>query len=269
MIGSNDLTTNDFFMKHKSRFFLLFIGLIIFSSLFAQQDSAALEKIRRESGIDPTRVQTRAGYSIVIQDQPSTNGWISNRLNMNMAVGRWAFQVKAEAVTRTPDQQGKGFNSGMGDIRFNILNAFFVRGKHALAANAEFSVPAGGTKYGTGYFSVTPAITYSYTIQPSLVFATQPQYTFHLVKDPAYPTLSVITIRSFLAKFTKTGYFFVLEPRPIFDLTNKKTDFVISPVMGKALGAGFNLIMLAEIAITENLRNNRGHIYQFGFNKNF
>ena len=70
------------------------------------------------------------------------------------------------------------------------------------------------TGMGSQYFSATPGsyITYSYTINPSLFLAFQPQYTFQLLKDPLYPDLSVLTIRSFLAKFTKTGYFFVLEP---------------------------------------------------------
>lgn len=186
-----------------------------------------------------------------------------------MGVNRWSLALKAESVTRKPAIPGEGFNSGFGDMRFNILNAFFVKGKHALAANAEFVIPTGGQKYGAGYFSVTPALTYSYTINPTLFLAVQPQYTFQLMKDPQYPDLSVITIRSFLAKFTQSGFFFVFEPRPIFDLGNNKTDFVLSPIIGKSLGAGFNLIALAEFAATENLKNNRGQVYQFGFNKNF
>jgi hypothetical protein len=253
----------------KRRIALFASCFFLSSAIIAQTDSASLEKLRRESGIDPTRVQTRAGFSIIVQDKPSTEGTISNRLNLNMGVGQWALQVKSEVVTNSPETPGKGFKSGMGDIRFNVLNAFFQKGKHAMALNAEFSVPSGGITYGSGYFSVTPGFTYSYTINPSFVFATQPQYSFDLLKDPLYPNLSVITIRSFLAKFTKSGYFFVFEPRPIFDLANNKTDFVISPITDKALGAGFNLIFLAEIATTENLRRSRGHIFQFGFNKNF
>lgn len=233
------------------------------------EDSVSLEKIRRESGVDPTRVQSRAGYSILFQDQKEDASTISNKLNLNLGIGRWALQVKTEVVTKTGTIPGSGFQSGVGDMRLNILNAFYVKGKHALAANAEFSVPVGGTRYGSGYFSVTPAVTYSYTIQPSLVFAVQPQYTMDIAKDPLFPKLSVITIRSFLAKFTQSGYFFVVEPRPIFDLENEKTDFILSPILGKSLGAGFNLIFLAEFAFTENRRNTAGNFYQFGFNKNF
>jgi hypothetical protein len=79
----------------------------------------------------------------------------------------------------------------------------------------------------------------------------------------------VLTIRSFLAKFTETGYFFVFEPRPIFDFGNDNFDLILSPIIGKSLGAGFNLIGLAEFPLTNNYRENRGILYQFGFNKNF
>jgi hypothetical protein len=130
-------------------------------------------------------------------------------------------------------------------------------------------MPTGKPEFGSQYFSVTPSMTYSYTFNPSLFFATQPQYSFGLMKDPAYPDLSVLTIRSFLAKFTSSGLFFVFEPRFIFDLANGKTDFLISPIVGKSLGAGFNLIGLLEIPVTSNFRNTRGTLYQFGFNKNF
>ena len=252
------------------KIWILLLGSAMFAmDVLAQSDSVDLEKLRRESGVDPTRVQSRAGYSILVQDLPENAGIITNRFSLNLGVSRWTFVVKAESVTRTPDVPGTGFHSGFGDIRFNVLNAFFVTEKHALAGNVEFSIPTGGTRYGSGYFSATPAMTYSYTFNPTLFFAIQPQYSFDIMKDPAYPELSVVTIRSFVAKFTKSGYFFVFEPRPIFDLASKKTDFVISPIIGKALGAGFNLIGLAEIALTENLRNNRGQIFQLGVNKNF
>lgn len=251
---------------------IVILSLNAASTLHAQttnEDSARIEKLRTESGVDPTRVQSRIGYSILVQDLPAEKGIITNRASLTMGVNRWSLGIKAESVTRTPEVAGTGFKSGFGDIRFNVLNAFFVKGKHALAANAEFAIPTGGQQYGTGYFSVTPALTYSYTINPTLFLAFQPQYTFDIMKDPLYPELSVITIRCFLAKFTKSGMFFVFEPRPIFDLANNKTDFVLSPIIGKSLGGGFNLIALAEIATTSNLKTNRGQVYQFGFNKNF
>lgn len=251
---------------------LLPVLFLLFSiSVLAQteSDSVKLEKLRRESGVDPTRVQSRAGYTFLVYDQEGAAGQVTNRFSMNIGVNRWAFSAKYDVVSLTTGEAGSGFKSGMGDIRFSMLNAFYVKGKHALAGSAELSMPTGKPGFGTQYFSLTPALTYSYTIKPSLIFAIQPQYTFHLMKDPLYPALSVITIRSFLAKFTQKGYFFVFEPRPIVDLTNDRFDLILSPIIGKALGGGFNLIVLAEFPTNETTIKTRGNLYQFGFNKNF
>jgi hypothetical protein len=247
--------------------FCLMIGFFIQAS--AQSDSAAIEKLRTESGVDPTRVATRVGLSIVAQDLPGRAGIITNRLSLNLGVNRWSLSARLETAARTTGVPGTGFESSFGDFRINVLNAFLVKGKHAFAANAEFVVPTAKLGFGLPYFSVTPALTYSYTINPTLIFAVQPQYTFDLISDPAFPDLSVLTIRSFMAKFTKTGYFFVFEPRPIIDFGNDKVDFVISPIIGKSLGGGFNLIVLGEFPLTNNIHNARGIVWQFGFNKNF
>lgn len=245
--------------------------LFIAAKAFAQSetDSVKLEQLRRESGVDPTRVQSRAGYSFLIYDQEDDAGQLNNRVALNLGVNRWNLSMKYESITRTTGEPGSGFNTGMGDIKFSMLNAFFVKGRHALAGSAEFSIPSGKPGFSSQYFSVTPSLTYSYTIKPSLFFAVQPQYTLDLMKDPAYPSLSVITIRSFLARFTNNGYFFVFEPRPIVDLTNDTFDLVLSPIVGKAVGGGFNLIVLAEFPTNETTIKNRGNLYQLGFNKNF
>ncbi|RPA66738.1 hypothetical protein EF405_19710 [Cyclobacteriaceae bacterium YHN15] len=251
----------------------LFILFLIFTvtKTFAQTevDSIKLEQIRRESGVDPTRVQTRLGYSIMVFDQESYLAQLNNRFSLNLGVNRWSINMKYDVVTKSPIAPGEGFTTGSGDIRFTVLNAFYVEGKHALAGSAEFSIPTGKQGFGSQYFSVTPSITYSYTIQPSLFFAVQPQYSFQLLKDPIYPDLKVITVRAFLAKFTKAGYFFVFEPRPVFDLVNDKFDLILSPIMGKAIGGGYNLILLTEIPTTDSTIKTRGILYQFGFNKNF
>jgi hypothetical protein len=249
---------------------LLASAALFFGSIgFAQTDSAAVEKLRTESGVDPTRIQSRVGYTFLIYDQKADAGQINNRATLTLGVNRWSFAAKYEVISRTTGIPGSGFETGMGDIKFNVLNAFYVKGKNALAASAEFSMPTGKPGFGSQYFSVTPALTYSYTIKQTLIFAVQPQYSFALMKDPAYPELSVLTVRSFLAKFTDNGYFFVFEPRPIFDFGNHTTDFILSPIVGKSLGGGFNLIGLVEIPLTDNFREVRGTLYQFGFNKNF
>ena len=239
-------------------------------ALFAQEEkSVDVDKVRSESGVDPTRVMSRAGYTLMIYDQTADNGQIVNRLALNLGVNRWSFSAKYDYVMKTPATGGAGFNAGFGDIKFSILNAFFVKDKNALAAAVEFSLPSGKGNLGSQYFSATPSITYSFTINPTLFFAIQPQYTFDLMKDPLYPDLSVTTIRTFLAKVTKKGYFFVFEPRPIIDMGNDNFDLIIAPIFGKALGGGFNFIALAEFPTKKATYETRGALYQFGFNKSF
>jgi hypothetical protein len=89
------------------------------------------------------------------------------------------------------------------------------------------------------------------------------------MKDPLYPEISVLTIRAFIAKFTNKGYFFVFEPRPIIDFENGSAELILSPIIGKALGGGFNFIMLAEFPTKSASYDTKGALYQFGFNKSF
>jgi hypothetical protein len=253
------------------RLLLVLLCISLTSNLFAQTetDSAKVEKLRSESGVDPTRVMTRVSYSIVATDPQGPKAIVGNRIAMTLGVGRWSMSGKFELASKVGEEPGTGFETGLNDFKFSILHAFLVKGNHAMAGAVEFSLPTGMQGVGTQYFSATPSITYSYTIKPTLIFAVQPQYTFDVMKDELYPDLSVVTIRAFLAHFTPSGYFFVFEPRPIIDLTNQKTDWIISPIIGKALGKGFNLIGLAEIVLTDNLKTIRGPLYQIGFNKNF
>jgi len=257
-------------MKKINLLTLAGLNILISIAAFAQEEkNVDVDKIRSESGVDPTRVMSRAGYTLMIYDQTSDNGQIANRLSLSLGVNRWSFSAKYDYIMKTPVTDGDGFNSGLGDIKFNIRNAFYVKGKNALAGAVEFSLPSGKENLGSQYFSATPSLTYSYTINPTLFFAIQPQYTFGLMKDPLYPSLSVITVRTFLAKFTKKGYFFVFEPRPIIDIGNDNFDFIVAPIIGKALGGGFNFIALAEFPTKKVSYQTKGALYQFGFNKSF
>jgi len=253
--------------------FILCVFFLYTVNLFAQvADSTKikeLEKIRTQSGVDPTRVNSKASYSFLIYDPQVSPGQINNRVTVNLGVKRWSFTAKSDIISKLSTEPVSGFSSAAGDIKFSVLNAFYVKGKNALAASSELSMPTGKPGYGSQYLSLTPSITFSHTINPSLFLALQPQYTFHLMKDSFYPNLSVLTIRAFLAKFTKTGYFFVIEPRPVFDFGNDNFNFIVSPIIGKALGAGFNLLYLMEIPTKAATLDSRGILYQFGLNKSF
>lgn len=259
-------------MKIKfGHFSVLLMVLFQYQLTTAQKDSLALEKIRTESGVDPTRVNSRAGYSLLYYKKNENRSQISNRISAVFGVNRWSFSIKPEITSIHTGVPGSGFNSGLGDVKFSILNAFYVEGSNAMAGSVEFGMPFSKSGLGVPYFTATPSFTYSHTFNPTLILAMQPQYTFSLAKDPIYPDLNVITLRTFLAKFTKSGYFFVFEPRTIYNIEDEDFDLIISPIVGKALGAGFNLIGILEIPVTSQNKNanNTGILFQCGFNKNF
>ncbi|GAA4812934.1 hypothetical protein [Litoribaculum gwangyangense] len=233
------------------------------------QDTTKLESLRTQSGVDPTRVITKLVYSIWYYDKSDNRSQINNRINFTVGVNRWSFGLKPEIITTNNGQLDSNFETRMGDLRFSILNAFYVKNKHALAAAAEFTLPTGAVGFGNQYFSMNPSLTYSYTVNTSLFFAIQPQYLFHLSKNLKYPTLSVFTLRTFLAKFMASGWFFVFEPRIINDFENNNFDFVVAPIVGKSLGGGFNITSVAEVPTKKETINNRGLLIQLGITKNF
>jgi len=257
-------------MKNKfCPYFILIISLLGFKFAVAQTDTISIDKLRTESGVDPTRVNSRIGYSILYYDKSDNITSVSNKLNLNIGVNRWSFSIKPQTITIHNGVKGTGFNTGFADLNFSILNAFYVKRKNSIAGSVEFNLPFGEPGFGSQYFSATPAITYAYTISNSLFFAIQPQYTFAIARDELYPDLRVLTIRNFIAKFTKTGVFCVLEPRTIFDLENNNFDIILSPIIGKSIGEGFNLIGLMEIPTKQSTIDASGVLYQIGFNKNF
>jgi hypothetical protein len=248
---------------------LAILFILAGSTLHGQTDSLALEKIRKESGVDPTKIQSRVGYSFQAYDRTGTSGQINNKLSLTLGVGKWSLGLKYEAISKTSTFPEKGFKSGFGDIRFSTLNAFYVHGKHALAASAEFSMPTAKPGFGTQQATLSPSLTYAYTISSSLILAVQPQYLFSMMKGNDQKSISVVTIRSFLAYFDRSGYFLVFEPRPVFDFGNGLNYIVLSPIAGKSIGGGFNLLLIMEYPMNAQIRQNSGVLYQFGFNKNF
>lgn len=232
-------------------------------------NEAELEKLRTESGVDPTRISSRASYSVMYYAMQNDQAQINNRATLTLGVNRWSFTLKPEVVSIANPAIGPGFRTGLGDIKFSVLNAFYVKQKLALAGSLELGLPTGGSEFGSGYFSLTPAITLSYTVNPSLFLAVQPQYTFSLAKDSRYPDLNLFSARIFAAWFLKSGFFFVLEPRPMVDLNTGEFSMIVSPIIGKSLGGGFNLLVLSEIPVTETLFNNRGVMIQLGVSKSF
>ena len=255
--------------KYLYPYFTFLFSLLVSNFVVAQSDTISVDKLRTESGVDPTRVNSRVGYSVLYFDKADNASSISNKFNIVLGVKRWSFSFKPEILSIHNGQSGTGFETAFSDLKFSILNAFYIKGKHSVAGSVEFTIPFGKKDFGSQAFAATPAINYSYTINQTLFLAIQPQYTFAIAKDNLYPDLSVLTNRIFIAKFTETGMFYVFEPRTIFDFENNTFDLILSPIIGKSLGAGFNLIGLMEIPTKKSTIDTRGILYQIGFNKNF
>lgn len=234
----------------------------------------SIDELRTQSGVDPTRISSRVGYSYMFIDKQSVGAQINNRIVAALGINNWSFQVKTDVVTTNLAPGGR-WTSGLGDLRFSMLNAFYVKGKSAWASSLEFGIPTASQSIaqyaGMGtYFYATQSVTYSYTITPSLMLAVQPQYTFSITKPSKdFPDLSTLTLRVFLAYFAKSGFFFVLETRPVYDFGTKNFDVVLGPIIGKSLGAGYNLVFLSDIPTNKANLHSKGAIYQLGITKTF
>ncbi len=262
-------------MKHT---FLLLVFLLSAWIGYGQhhelEQPASVDEVRTQSGVDPTRVTSRLGYSFRFFDRPSDAAQINNRISATFGVNDWSFNLKADLISLNTVPGRTGFVSGFGGVAFSALNAFFVNERHALAASLElafpFASPAIGNISGAnGSLNLTPALTYSYTINPSLMVACQPQYTFSAATGPGYIGTSQLTVRIFLAKFCDSGFYFVIEPRPIYDFKAKRFDMIVSPIVGTTLGGGYAVALLAEIPVQEAMFRSRGAMYLFALTRTF
>lgn len=252
---------------------LLLVCSIVPIALMAQTDTtgqaADLEEQRAQSGVDPTRVLSRAGFSQNMTDPSGDAVSFGTRLRYTMGFGRWSVGMRQEFISRHSGEPGTGFPTGRGDLRLSLLNAFYVKKRVALAASADIDLPTGSAGFSKEAAVVTAGVTFSYTIKPTLIFAMQPQYTFAPIKDAIVPEVSTLTVRSFLAHFSTTGWFYVLEPRPVFDLANERTNFVLSPIIGRNLAKGYSFALLAEFSTAQWALDNTGNLYLMGLTKNF
>lgn len=251
--------------------FTLF-AIILATASFGQAEES-VDKLRTQSGIDPTRVPTGAGYYVMHYNKEGDIAQIDNRFVGNIGIHNWSFQLKFDFVTTNNLADGM-FRTGYGDTKLNIQNAFYVKGKNAFAGAVEFTFPTASNSIANGagigsHFIAMPSFTWSHTVTPSVLFVLQPQYAFSMAKDLYVPDLSLLTMRIFVAKFYKTGYFFVVEPRPMYDFQRDRFDLILSPIMGKALGKGYNAIVLTEIPTKSSTIKNRGILIKAGLNANF
>lgn len=239
------------------------------------EEHLSLDEVRTQSGVDPTRIISKIGFSTWYFDKQAANAQVNNRIGATFGVDDWAFNVRIDFVSLNTVPGRSGFVAGTGNLKMNILNSFYVSGRHALAASVDLTFPTASRAINdaaglNAYFSMTPALTYSYTINSGLMVAVQPQYSFALAKGRAdYPALSQLTVRMFLAKFWDSGLFTVFEPRPIYDFVRGRFDLILSPIVGKALGGGYTLTLLAEIPVREEMLRSAGALFVVGIQRTF
>ena len=255
---------------------ILVLSLItIFTgSLAAQQTDTTevkkLEKLRKESGVDPTRVSTRLVYGQEFFDPKGSGFSYNNTFKLNVGVGAWSFSLKTRArSTYSASETNEKFTNGIDDFTFALGNTVYYKGKHAVNVGLEFIAPFGSPSFSAQSFILTPNFTYAYTISSKLIFAINPQYTFTVAKTDLVPSISLVTIRPFFASFFPSGVFAVFEPRLLYDSKAEQFDVVISPILGKGLGKGWNIVGIAEVPVTNNKIESLGVLYKFGVQKNF
>jgi hypothetical protein len=254
----------------------LFIGIVLFC-LFStkvtaqtdtkQEDTTAIEHIRAESGLDPIIIHSKIAFTSFINDPKGPSGRIANSVSLSLSVKRWSIGLKGSLVSVMSGNPGEGFHSAAGDFELSLQNKVYAHGKHAIAVTGVLAFPTGKMGYGSQYFSFTPVLTYIYALKPSVIFALQPQYSFHVMKDQLYPGLSLLTVRALAAKFTKTGLVFGMEMKPIINIEANIFYLFTTLFVGKSLGAGFNILFLCD-APANKPAVEKGPTFQFGINRN-
>ena len=86
-------------MNKLNVYFILLVSLLLSNFTKAQSDTLSIDKLRTESGVDPTRVNSRVGYSVLYFDKADNISSISNKLNITLGVNRWSFSIKPEIIT--------------------------------------------------------------------------------------------------------------------------------------------------------------------------
>ena len=277
MCRTGSETVNDHLplMKHFSLLLMLLLtGWVGYAQNHELEQPASVDEVRTQSGVDPTRVTSRLGYSFRFFDRPADAAQINNRISATFVVKDCSVNLKADLISLITLPGRSGFVTGFGGMAFSALNAFFVNDRHALAASLDLAFPFASQNIATatgadGSLTLTPAVTYSYTINRSLMLAIQPQYAFSLATGRGYACTSVLTLRIFLAKFYDSGFYFVFEPRPIYDFQARQFDLVLSPIVGTTLGGGYAVSVLAEVPVRGQMLRSRGAMYLFALTRTF
>ena len=96
---------------------------------FAQEpeEHLSLDEVRTQSGVDPTRIISKIGFSTWYFDKEAGNAQVNNRISATFGVDDWAFNVRMDLVSINNVPGRRGFVTGAGNMKVNILNSFYIR----------------------------------------------------------------------------------------------------------------------------------------------
>ena len=100
-------------------FFDAFAPVAAFAS-FAQEpeEHLSLDEVRTQSGVDPTRIISKIGFSTWYFDKEAGNAQVNNRISATFGVDDWAFNVRMDLVSinNVPGRRGF-FVTGAGNMK--------------------------------------------------------------------------------------------------------------------------------------------------------
>jgi hypothetical protein len=249
----------------------LALALLLAAGRAAAQapDSAAAERVRTESGIDPTRIVSVAGVGFEVVDFPGDRFASAVIPRLGIGAGAWSAALDTRLAATYAGEPGASLVTGLGDVGLTLVRAFRPAARHAVAVGAELSLPVGRPEIGGRAVSVTPSVTWAWTLRPWLVVAAQPQYERSLLRASDAPATSILTLRGFVAVFRPSGWFYVLEGRVREDFELGRSYAQVAPVVGKNIGRGFNLAATLDLPLSSAARDRFGVLWRVGVQRVF
>ncbi|MHB8054316.1 MAG: hypothetical protein ACYDH3_03615 [Candidatus Aminicenantales bacterium] len=249
-------------------FFCLFPIVVTAQTDTKPKEKTEYERIRGESGVDPIIIHEKIGFTSLYNDPKGPAGKITNSISLALGIKIWSMGISGSMVSVMSGHPGAGFQSALGDFGISFQNTVYKHGKSSLAVAGQLTFPTGGPGFGSQYFSFTPILTYIYALERSVILALQPQYSFQILKDPVYPNLSLLTVRTLVAKFNRTGSAYGLELKPILNFEADILYFYVTPFLSLSLGDGFHMIFSCDVPANHNAVV-KGPNFQLSINRTF
>jgi hypothetical protein len=249
----------------------LALALLLAAGAAAAQapDSAAADRVRTESGIDPTRIVSAVGVGFEVVDFPGDRFASAVIPRLGIGAGAWSASLDTRLAATYSGEPGAPLVTGLGDVGLTLVRAVLPSARHSLALAAELVLPVGDPAIGGRAVRITPSVTWAWTVRPWLVVAAQPQYERTLLRPSEVPAVSLLTLRGFVAVFRPSGWFYVLEARVRQDFEAERSYVQVAPVVGKNIGRSVNLAARLDLPISGTARERYGVVYRVGVQRVF